>query len=186
MAKKSPLDTAKPHQLIWDQVAPILESCRQLENPTYVYFIGEEDNGFLKIGHAKNPFTRLADMQVGNPRRLRIERLLVGDKATERLIHDLWFEFRLFANDKNKKIKGRPRTEWFRPEIRKELFPILDIARDGQLAILANPQHEDIYLSDLEDVVRDAHIERDHQAKLIQPVYRMSNYGVVPSRSSAI
>jgi hypothetical protein len=186
MPSKSPIDTANPRQLIWKEVAPVFEACRHVANPTYVYFIGEKDDGFLKIGLAKNPFKRVSDMQVGNPRRLRIERLLMGDKFVESLMHELWFEYRLFADKKHKSARGRPRTEWFRPDIRQKLFPIVDDAREKQIALMASAEEGAIDLADLERIVRQAHVDADHEAKMIAPVYQLSTYGVVPSRPSPI
>lgn len=39
---------------------------------SYVYLIAESDNGPVKIGVAKNPGARIVELQVGNPKRLRL------------------------------------------------------------------------------------------------------------------
>lgn len=43
------------------------------ELPTYVYVIAEAGTQFLKIGVARNPNTRILELQTGNPRKLSLE-----------------------------------------------------------------------------------------------------------------
>lgn len=74
----------------------------QWEGEDSVYFISDmSDDGPIKVGMTKgNPFARMAELQTGNPRRLRILGVMRGDADLERLFH------RLFA-------RGRLSGEWF-------------------------------------------------------------------------
>lgn len=65
---KSPLDKANGYELDWDRTPRIFEVARGINNVSFVYFIGERDNGPLKIGKAVDPINRLRAMQTGNPR----------------------------------------------------------------------------------------------------------------------
>lgn len=172
---KSPIDIARPDQVIWDKVAPIFEAGRSSTHWTYVYFIGEYDNGFLKIGKAKDPVKRLRNMQVGNARRLRVERVLLGDVATEKMLHQLWGEYGIVSEQDKRDKKPGPGTEWFKPEIRDALFPIVDDAVRRQLEWLKAAEDFKGILDDLDQQVRQAHIDADHEAKIMAPVYRLGN-----------
>jgi hypothetical protein len=68
----------------------------------FVYFIVEtpSEDGWVKIGTARDPLARLRELQVGNPRRLWIAALLVGGKDLEERWHIHWME-------------ARNRGEWF-------------------------------------------------------------------------
>ena len=57
---------------------------------TFVYFIDAEGLPELKIGYARNPITRLNELQCGNARPLTVRALLLGSKATERALHRFW------------------------------------------------------------------------------------------------
>ena len=78
----------------------------------YFYGIGEdgdENRGYLKIGHALDPDERVSDLQTGNPRRLYKIFEVMGGLAVET-------EFkRKFRPDKI----GNGGTEWFKvtPEV---------------------------------------------------------------------
>lgn len=150
-ALASPIDKAKPQQVIWQQVAPLFEAARILANPSFVYFIGEPDNGPVKIGVAKDPIARVRGMQTGNPRRLRIEHVLIGDRDTEQLLHEMWESDRLTA-------------EWFTPEIRERLLPVVARAAEKQIAFLTQTTG-DLELVDLERLIRQAHGEFDIVAR---------------------
>ena len=199
----SPLDKAKAHELAdWERVAKMFTAARSIANPSFVYVIGEEDSGPIKIGTAKCPVTRLRAMQTGNSRRLRIAYALIGAR------------FSLFAHvlvrshespglvlpDKQDLLPYRraltggidfvlrvgvgkaPGTEWFRPEVCEQLFPILDTAVEKQLAQFGG----DIYLTSLGQAIRDAHIEHDHVAQGRDHVWNLApvaGYSVArPSR----
>lgn len=43
-----------------------------MENECYVYVIQEAETGHIKIGYAMDPKKRLSELQVGNPRKLKI------------------------------------------------------------------------------------------------------------------
>lgn len=66
---------------------------------TRVYFIGNART--VKIGVASDPAQRLADLQVGNPRRLSVIAEMPGDERYERILHEHFAELRI-------------RGEWFR------------------------------------------------------------------------
>lgn len=67
----------------------------------YVYFVQQGKDGPIKIGKAKNPRSRLSDLQVSSPFKL-VPRLLVCDQDLERRFHEMFS--RLY-------IRG----EWFNP-----------------------------------------------------------------------
>lgn len=120
----SPLDRAKGHEIVWSAVAPLLEGARGIRDISFVYFVGESD-GPIKIGFAKDPIARLRTMQTGNPRRMRIEHLLVGDMPMEKLLHEMWEPFAIMSAGRVGKPDAAPGTEWFRAEIRSVLAPII-------------------------------------------------------------
>lgn len=60
------------------------------DTPDFVYFVQEEDGGAVKIGRAFDPVKRLAQLQCGNPRRLKIRALLLGSPELEKGLHRLW------------------------------------------------------------------------------------------------
>jgi len=183
---RPPLDKAKAHEVVWSQVSDLFAAAKVIANPSYVYFIGEEDEGALKIGLAADPIKRLRSMQTGNPRRLRVEYVLMGDRGTEKLLHELWEPFAIHSANSKAKVAApagkNPGTEWFRPEIRTELFPILETAVEKQLAQFGG----DIYLTTLEAAVREAHVEHDHVAQGRDHVWNLApvaGYSVArPSR----
>lgn len=183
---KSPLDKARAYEIEdWGLVSPLLKATRRIGNPVYVYFIGEEDGGALKIGLAKDPIKRLRGLQTGNPRRLRIENLLVGDRATEALLHEMWEQFAIHSD--GSKAGGAPGTEWFRSEVRPSLMPIVTTAVQAQVHYLVSTDPDHYYLSELEQLVRDAHIEHDHVVRGRDHVYRLSAVsGTTVSRPSRL
>lgn len=66
----------------------------------WVYFIGCEVTGLVKIGRAQEPSHRLRTLQCGSPTELRILRTVVGDRQREIDLH------RRFAS-------SRRHGEWF-------------------------------------------------------------------------
>lgn len=90
-----------------------------------VYFVQEADNGAIKIGYADWPKKRLKELQVGNPRELRIIGLLLTDDHRE--------ESRMHRRFAAHRLRG----EWFRPA--PELVEFIDnmvarYLRDGEFA----------------------------------------------------
>jgi hypothetical protein len=151
----SPLDRAKGSDVIWPQVAPLFEAARGLVGATFVYLIGEED-GPIKIGEAKDPIRRLREMQTGNPRRMRVEYVLLGDAHTERLLHEMWESFAIVAPHKQGRRDAHPGTEWFRADAREQLLPI--IATAAQLQAKAISRSADpLDREQLESLIRQAH-----------------------------
>jgi T5orf172 domain len=155
---KSPLDRAGGWELVWNQVTPVFEAARDVLDACFVYVIGEEDGGPFKIGSAIDPVKRLRDLQVGNPRRLRVEYVLLGDEQMERLLHQVWEEFAIRSH-RGKKVDALPGTEWFRAEARSQLEPIFQSAADQQVKFMQ--AIEGVFTTDdLIGSVLEAHSER--------------------------
>lgn len=149
-----PLDHAKPYEVVWDQVKMIFELSRRVIDCAFVYFIGEED-GPIKIGFAKDPIKRVRAMQAGNPRRLRIEHVLIGDMGLEKALHQVWQHLAIVAPSRKNKPDALPGTEWFRAEIREKLDDILITAGLEQLDCVTRTKEIDP--ADLTSAVLSAH-----------------------------
>jgi hypothetical protein len=161
---RSPIDMARGFEVEWSHVAPIFEAGAPIVNVSFVYCIGEEDNGAVKIGVGVNPIKRLREMQVGNPRRMRVERLLLGDRSLEKLLHEYWDRFAIVSSSKRGRSDCGPGTEWFKPEIRAELYPIVEIAASQQIeALLYEREGEgpEFGFDDLVAIVKEAHADHD-------------------------
>lgn len=156
----SPLDKAKGYEVAWQQVAPVFEAARGVGGISFVYFIGESDDGMLKIGTSKDPIARLRQMQTGNPRRLRIEHILVGGPNIEKLLHEMWEKFAVYSARTAGRNDAPPGTEWFKPEIRETLLPVVVTAAKAQVAHVRECL-EVIEESDLERLIREAHGAHD-------------------------
>lgn len=170
---RSPIDKAKAYEVEWDQVSPLFEAARPFVDVTFVYVIGEHDHGPLKIGTSRDPVSRLRTMQTGNPRRLRIEHVLVGGGALEGLLHEFWEPFAVISARSDGKPDAAPGTEWFKPEAREELIPIVADAGQRQVAALRSPEAPS--LLDLESVVRSAHAESGFVARKRDEVRLLAN-----------
>jgi hypothetical protein len=152
-----------------------------------VYFIGETDDGPLKIGVSKDPISRLRGMQTGNPRRLRLEWVLLGGLAIEKLLHEFWEPFAVLSARSVGKVGAAPGTEWFNPEVRNELVPIIAAAVEQQLLYLqeaTTTYAED----DLERIIRDAHADSGFVAQGRDEVRLLAHTAgyVIASRPSRI
>lgn len=156
---KHPLDQARGFELIWPQTSPLLDASRLIANPSYVYFVGEEEgDGPVKVGVTKKPIERLRTMQTGNPRRLKIEHILIGDREIEQLLHEIWEEFAIRSAAKASKPSSSPGTEWFKPEIRDQLYPVLETAAKAQLEHLRSCAVDGVVrIEDLQRIIREAH-----------------------------
>ena len=60
-----------------------------------VYFIGEQNPSTIKIGWAKNPWTRLKELQRGNSRELEVWGCYAGSRHDEAREHRDWADIRL-------------------------------------------------------------------------------------------
>ena len=71
---------------------------------SFVYFIQAGSNGAIKIGFTEDQDInkRLIQLQTGNPEKLNVLKLIKGTKATEKKLHKLFKEYRLYG-------------EWFAP-----------------------------------------------------------------------
>ncbi len=150
----TPLDKAHGREVVWPQVSELFAAARTIVGK-FVYLIGEEDDGPVKIGLAADPIKRLRAMQTGNSRRLRVEYVLLGDMPTEKLLHEMWEPFAI-DSARRRGPDSPPGTEWFRAEIREQLFPIVATAATKQTELLLNTTG-DLCLNTLEAIVRDAH-----------------------------
>jgi hypothetical protein len=178
---RSPLDKAKAHEVVWSEVAPLFEAARPWLDASFVYVIGEPDDGPLKIGFSKDPIGRLRSMQTGNPRRLRIEHVLVGAMATEKLLHQFWEPHAILSAGS----KGLPGSEWFKPEARKRFRPIIEDAVGFQIELLESG--EQTSFAELEDVVRDAHRRNGFIPHVVAPTIQLAQgAGYVVSRRQRI
>ena len=74
---------------------------RQAGREGLVYFIQSAD-GHVKIGWAKSPSSRLREIQVGSPHRLRLVAVMRGGRQVEAALHSMLAEFRTLG-------------EWFAP-----------------------------------------------------------------------
>lgn len=154
------MDKAAGYEMIWGNCSDIFDRGRGIKDVTFVYFIGERDGGCLKIGKAVDPIARLRGMQTGNPRRLVLEQVLFGDISVEKLFHELWEPFAIPSERNKGKVNERGAgTEWFRPEVREKLFPVVSVASQFQLDVLESPAESGmIEINDLERAVWDAHL----------------------------
>lgn len=72
------------------QAVEVVKFWKAADRRGFVYLIQEGDDGPIKIGAAHDPQKRAAMLQCGNPRELRIARLLLGDSETEHHLHAFW------------------------------------------------------------------------------------------------
>ena len=120
-------------EINWEYAALRLQGMRRGAMP-FVYFIAEPDPGYVKIGTAVDPVKRLRELQTGNPRRLRIERVIYGNAEHERVLHAYFRGW--MAEGKRQATTFKPThakdTEWFAPEARERLLEAADRIWDCQ------------------------------------------------------
>jgi len=172
LAYVSPLDKARPHEVVWNEVNTLFDAARGYQGITFVYFVGEAGDGPMKIGVSKDPITRLRSMQTGNPRRLRIERVLAGSVLTEKLLHELWEPHAIYSATSAGKVGAAPGTEWFAPVVRTDLFPIVSDAKARQIARLR--EGGNVTAMECDRHVRDAHTDSGFVAKGIDETALMA------------
>lgn len=71
---------------------------------SFVYVVSEGANGPVKVGVAKRPRQRLAELQIGNPRKLK----LAGSWLAETRSRAIGVEFEVHAEMKRYRLRG----EW--------------------------------------------------------------------------
>lgn len=187
--ERSPIDKAKAYEVVWQQVAPIFEAARPYTDASFVYLIGEPDDGPIKIGFSKDPIGRLRSMQTGNPRRLRMEWVLVGAMPTEKLLQEFWEPHAIRSASHKGLLGQRPGTEWFKPEVRKRMVPIIEEAVQVQLDLLERVHVDlpDPTFMNLEQAIRDAHRAHGFIPHVVAPTILMAQgAGSVISRRSRI
>ena len=85
---------------------------------TYVYFILSDEADVVKIGKSKRPVSRLSDLRIGSPVRLRLLFSFMANQSTEGQIH--------------KYLSGsRSHGEWFRLD--GKVLHLMDVAADHGL-----------------------------------------------------
>lgn len=178
----SPIDKAKGYEITWQHVSPLFEAARPYTDITFLYIVGEANDGPLKIGYSKDPISRLRTMQTGNPRRLKIEYVLVGSMHTEKLLHELWEPHAIYSARTNGRVDAAPGTEWFNPDIRAQLFPIIQDAVTRQTEHLRTADG-DITSDDMERIVRDAHWDDETFIPPHRDPARLLGGGIIGRRS---
>lgn len=181
----SPIDKAKGYEIVWRQVSAVFEAARPIQNASFVYFIGEETDGPLKIGVSKDPISRLRAMQTGNSRRLRIEQILVGTLDTEKLLHEIWASYAIYSARTEGKADALPGTEWFTAEAREHMLPIIATAAEKQVEHLGSTTGE-VAEQDLQRLVREAHGAHGMTAHRRDPTLLVGTLGVAPTRISRL
>lgn len=108
----------------------MIELNKKVKN-SFVYFISEcrnhnlKGNSAVKIGVARNPATRLAELQTGNPKELELA--LTFSPMSEKQAYHL--ESRFHSKFRKYKIRG----EWFRKLLFSELKLIDDVRFTGEV-----------------------------------------------------
>lgn len=183
---KSPIDKAKGYEVVWNQVSDLFDAARPFDVDSFVYVTGEDD-GPLKIGLSRDPIARLRGMQTGNPRRLRIEYALIGDMPLEKLLHQFWEPFAIHSARNAGKPDALPGTEWFKPEVRDTLLPIIADAARRQAQLLRETPDADLLFEACVQAVRDAHAESGFVARGRDEVLLLgATVGYVVHRKSRI
>lgn len=150
----SPLDRANGYEIAWKTASALFEAARHRNDLCFVYFISEGEDGPIKIGKAKDPVQRVRTMQTGNSRRLRIEHVIVGDLDIERYFHEIWEPFAVRSALNRNNASKPPGTEWFAPEIRERLFPLVKELSEAQAILLGERRLP----KDLRPLVSEAHV----------------------------
>lgn len=81
------------------------ESKKQNEEQYFVYLAGDEDLTEIKIGHSKNPWARIANLQTGTTKRIKVVATIKTNGSGDRWLADY------FGSNK---ISG----EWFAPDVK--------------------------------------------------------------------
>lgn len=83
-------------------LAPAPDSYTTTESGPHLYFIQQGERGPIKIGKARDPRARLANMQVGNAQRLYLLGIIPNGSTFEPVLHRAFW-------------RNRIRGEWFSP-----------------------------------------------------------------------
>lgn len=62
---------------------------RQFDERGAVYFIRDPNTDAIKIGHSRDPLSRLATLQIGNASQLELVAMVAASADVEPLVHDL-------------------------------------------------------------------------------------------------
>jgi hypothetical protein len=157
----------------------IFELSRSVEDCAFVYVIGEQD-GPVKIGFAKDPVKRLRTMQTGNPRRLRVEHVLIGWMELEKVLHQIWEPHAIVAASREGKVDVLPGTEWFKAEVRPKLDEVMITASLNQFDYLTFGPHDEedgIDPDGLTHAVKQAHLANGVELKGRDEVLLLGSVG---------
>lgn len=178
---QSPLDRAAGFELDWSKTSPLFNAARKIDKPCFVYLIAEGEDGPLKIGKAVDPVKRLREMQTGNSRRLRVERIILGDRDAEKLLHEMWEPFAIVSSRNKTRAGAPPGTEWFKDEIRENIFPIFDEIAARQAEVVERAGSIDAEIS--EAYIRSAHRRNGYVAHSHEEIRQLAaGPGYVVSR----
>lgn len=97
-----------------------------------IYFLLDEGENAVKIGHAVSPQARIDALQCGNPRELKLLGLIDGDQKAERRLHQR------FARLRRKRYRNGD-CEWFNytPELADAISNLLNHPEHGYPAVEA-------------------------------------------------
>lgn len=116
-----------------------------------IYFISADKSDYpVKIGFtAVDPWSRLSDLQIGNPSKLIVLATMPGDKKFERTLHARFYgdhqmgEWFTRTDDLWSLMKSDS-TEWYPPDSRTKVqHPVEDAARAKELRRLQRKRHND-------------------------------------------
>jgi hypothetical protein len=94
-AKRLGLTSAEVLELLKGPAFLRLSFWRQKGKNQFVYIIQSGDDGPVKIGTAKDPIMRVAELQTGSPYQLYLREVLVGGVRIERRLHKRFKDDRL-------------------------------------------------------------------------------------------
>jgi Meiotically up-regulated gene 113 len=131
------LDGVQAAEINWAPIAAMFDHAIGRASATFVYFIAEQPDGPLKIGTAVDPIERRRQLQTGNPRHLRIERLVYGERRVESLLHRT-FSGQVIPGSRERRSQFDGRfavdTEWFSAESRPLILAAAEEIAERQLA----------------------------------------------------
>jgi len=132
------LDGVQASEINWEPVADMLDHACGRPSGAFVYFIAEHPDGPLKIGTAADPIKRRRQLQTGNPRHLRIEQLIYGERRVEELLHRTFVgQVIRSGRERRTQLDGRfaMDTEWFSVEGRPLILAAAEEIAQRQIAI---------------------------------------------------
>lgn len=170
------LSAAHGTEINWERVPQFLRG-RTTRSATFVYLIGEENDGPVKIGFAADPIRRLRELQTGNPRRLRIECLIFGNATTESLLHGYLQPHVIPGKRTTSELNPtyNRETEWFKAEARDEIIRCFIAIASDHLAVVDQDFATDIDL--INEALGDLMTELGYEIRLGDTVHQLAKSG---------